>query len=569
MRLSIGIIKGTGLVLQNPANSPVFQPLRAGHGDLHLYWQPVYQDVIRSVGPLAAFLPSATFEGSGEKVVFSHIEAGKDILSLTRPLSRSEGIPEDVLGRLDGAIKAFKAIAHRDGTSPDVRRFVDEFTLPSIKECPEAYRVFEPGLFTRRRYFILWGFEPIGLSEITRKDIARVQIELNKRSTSSQPVLGLLGRSLAIVSSIAVLCWLIAYLLLPRPLAKFEVLAEEKKMAIVHNQTELHKTVGVEFGETSYLWTFDDATPATSDLNNPEPTWHSPGPKKVTLKATQSSILWLSKSHTVESLVNVAPAPVMPPIAQDNHDELPKVLPRPADLPQEGENSTKYPTSDKVDGASGNMPKTTRTPNEKSPKNQGEDSSQDLAKNPDKGTSGQFGSGNGKIEPNDEGGAGIAPGQKPITAPPPLPKDNSGANDSRKRKAPEVIPISGGVNIIWFNSRADGVDGKRLRVSLDIEPPEGHKVERVSFDGKSLNYTGPFEQLVNIGPNSVEVELSDPTSGGQRRMLRSIIQFNRPFDVIDQPEIPPSRSPGGSREPSVSPKIDPLKVPELSPSESA
>jgi hypothetical protein len=572
MRLSIGIIKGTGLVIQNPENTPLYQPLRAGHGDLHLYWQPVYQDVIRSVGPLAAFLPSATFEGSGEKVVFSHIEAGKDILSLTRPLSRSEGIPEDVLGRLDSAIKSFKAIAHRDGTSPDVRRFVDEFTLPSIARFPDAYRVYEPGLFSAKRYFILWGFEPFGVSDVTRHDIGQVQTELQRRGTSSRSGPSSLVRALVIACIVAAVSWLIAFILLPRPEAMFTLSAEAGKMAIVDNQTKLHKRLGVHFGQTAFAWTFEGVDPGTSDRESPEPTWTAPGRKLVTLRATHSSILWLSKSHATDAYVDVAAAPIIPPIPPDFGNDLPPVLPRPPDLDD------------------GSIRK-------KSTKGSDADTSGEVAKNPDdagkavpglprdeasKGNTDSNSDGVTKSDESqktdrtrDEGdGAGVnpPPGSQQGSEAQPRPNGKPGTGTQPKDKPPEVIPISGGVRVIWFNSRADGVDGKRLWVSLDIEPPSGYKVESFSFDGRGKKYTGPFEQLVEIGPNLIEVVLTPTGSSGNQSVRRSTITFNRPFDVLDDAGDAAPRAPGsprGGQEPRATPNVDPNKVPDLSPSESA
>jgi hypothetical protein len=537
MRLSIGIIKGTGLVIQNPESTPLYQPQRAGHGDLHLYWQAVYQDVIRSVGPLAAFLPSATFEGSGEKVVFSHIEDGMDILSLTRPLSRSEGIPDDVLRRLDSAIKSFKAIAHRDGTSPDVRRFVEEFTLPSITRFPEAYRVYQPGLLSTRRYFILWGFEPVGVSNLTRDDIGQIQVELQKRSTSTDAYLGFAARALAMVCGLAVVSWLIAYVLLPRPEAKFSVVAEEGKTATVQNQSVVQKTLGVTFGDTSYLWSFEDATPATSDRFNPEPTWRSHGSRTVRLTATHSSVPWLSKSHSSESKVEVSAAPVIPPLVNGSTED------------RSGNRS--------VDDNGGGSSSSVAKPNDQIDRERREGNGEGVGSKRE-GSSGVAGITDSKPQKAQKG-----TNQEGIS------RQTTRGGGSTEPKPPEVIPIAGGAKILWFNSRAEGVDSKRLWVSLEIEVPEGYNVSRVSFDGKSGSYVGRFEQLVKIGPNNVEIELSGTSASDGVKILKGIIQFNRPFDVIEQPSGPaiPRRDGGGLNQPSE--PFDPKKAPDLSTSESA
>lgn len=565
MRLPIGIIKGTGLVIQNPESTPIYQPQRAGHGDLHLYWQAVYQDVIRSVGPLAAFLPSATFEGSGEKVVFSHIEDGTDILSLTRPLSRSEGIPDDVLRRLDSAIKSFKAIAHRDGTSPDVRRFVEEFTLPSITRFPEAYRVYQPGLLSTRRYFILWGFEPVGVSNLTRDDIGQIQVELQKRSTSTDDYLGFAARALAMVCGLAVVSWLIAYALLPRPEAKFSVVAEEGKMAIVHNLSIVQKTLGVTFGDTSYLWSFEDATTATSDRFNPEPTWPSRGSKTVRLTATHSSVLWLSKSHSSESKVEVSAAPVIPPLDLEYGEKLPDVLPRPPD-PREPNVSNNDPKNGSTKDRAGDRSVddndevsrgSVAKPNDQIDRERREGNGEGVGSKRE-GSSAEAGITDSKSQQGQQG-----TNQERIS------RQTTRRGGSTEPRPPEVIPIAGGAKILWFNSRAEGVDSKRLWVSLEIEVPEGYNVSRVSFDGKSRSYVGRFEQLVNIGPNNIDIELSGVSASDGVRILKGIIQFNRPFDVIEQPSGPaiPRRDGGGLNQPPE--PFDPKKAPDLSPSESA
>ena len=532
MRPSIGIAKGTGLLIQNPSDGPTFQPMRGGHGDLHLYWQPVYQDVIRSVGPLAAFLPSATYEGSGNKVLFSYIEGGRDILSLTRPIRRNEGIPGPVLDRLDSALRSFKAIANRDGTSPDVRRFVEEFTLPSIYRFPEAYRVYEPSIFSTKRYFLLWGLEPIGDSGLTRSDIGQVQAELRDRRSSVIDVFNLLLRILPIAFILALVAWIIAYILLPEPKVNFSISAVAGKRAFVENQSYLLKTLGLEFGDSSYDWSFDGADIPESKEREPVPTWTHPGSKKVSLKATHSSILWLSKTNSLEKEISVSevqvpqptptPTPVPPPVR--------KLVPMPDSVPipvQPIEPTPIDPTQTPVQ------------PTEPTPKT-------------DK-----------PAEP-----IPIDPTQTPVQPTEPMPKTDKPAEPMPKSIQPPRFPI-GDASIIWFGSRAEGINQPRVWATLDVAPPPGFKVERVSIAGVSRNYEGRFEQLVNLGQNAVEIEVSKVSTKVSRQTLRGIVQFNRPFEVIEKPteehEIPPGDTNGSDKVEPLNPKT----VPNLSPSKSA
>lgn len=133
---------------------------------------------------------------------------------------------------------------------------------------------------------------------------------------------------------------------------------------------------------------------------------------------------------------------------------------------------------------------------------------------------------------------------------------------------PPRFPI-GDASIIWFGSRAEGINQPRIWATLDVAPPPGFKVERVSIAGVSRNYEGRFEQLVNLGQNVVEIEVSKVSIKVSRKTLTGIIQFNRPFEVIEKPTEQHNRTPDGTNDSDQVEPLNPKAIPNLSPSKSA
>jgi hypothetical protein len=122
-----------------------------GGGEL---WEHHNQQLIRD--SLGQFLPRATVE-SGNTVLYQHFEDGKELCSLSEPVTAKNPIPHDQAEQLRVALTAFKAKANDPACDQDSRKLINCFRLPDPKKDPELYRVVGSG--RRRRLIVLWGAE--------------------------------------------------------------------------------------------------------------------------------------------------------------------------------------------------------------------------------------------------------------------------------------------------------------------------------------------------------------------------------------------------------------------------
>ena len=583
MRPIVSVCSGIGLKLENKPGAESFQPLRVGHGDLHLQWQPVYQDVLRSVGPFAAFFPQAIFEGNGDTVTFSHCEEGIDILSKTRPLRQGEAIPEDEWERLDSGFRQFKAIANRSGIPTDVRRFIDEFTYPSHVLFPEAIRIYKPHWYSRRRLFILWGLEPLGGASFVRPSPSEARGALAERvETTEDKVASWFGRLLLVLLILA-LCgaaiyWII-YALLPAPNASFSKPSPfEKQIVSFENNTTYEKVLDfIDFGDVTYAWTFEEANPAKSTEEHPSTKWDAAGAYDVTLSVQRETVFGISRTSTTGPVrINVRPLPPRPPDKQrpvvttvepgsKKKDSLPTPItrtdsPKPKPVNNIGENGNNGKPSN-TDGGEGSNETTKGTENN-NPNEVDADKPADVNKNEETKV-GELKKNKGSDQKKNDSPGKSTNGEN----------DGVGSANSGTQRAPEParIPI-GSASIIWYGSRAYGINQPQHWVTLGIDAPPGYKAVSVTIDGKKRAYSGKFEQLVKSRePCSVEIEVikDDSSSSGAERLSGAIL-FNAPFEVLNPPsanpaaprksgDSHPSESPGGGGQP-----FDPSKVPELS-----
>jgi len=163
------------------------------------FWEHHNQQLIRDA--LGQFLPRATVE-SGNSVLFQHYEAGKEICSLSQPVTAAEPLPRVQVDQLVAALTAFKAKAADPQCDPDAKKLIDCFRLPDPKKDPELYRIHGTG--KNRRLVVLWGAEkeqdsavaPLEAINMVHSEPARQ----NKRS--GRPML-----AAALLVALAILGW--------------------------------------------------------------------------------------------------------------------------------------------------------------------------------------------------------------------------------------------------------------------------------------------------------------------------------------------------------------------------
>jgi hypothetical protein len=149
------------------------------------FWEHHNQQLIRD--GLGQFLPRATVE-SGNTVLYQLFEGGKELCSLSEPVTVKNPIPHDQAEQLRAALTSFKAKASDPTCDPDSRKLIDCFRLPDPKKDPELYRVVGNG--RHRRLIVLWGAEKEQDSAISPLEaVNMVHAEPSAKSKSGRPLL--------------------------------------------------------------------------------------------------------------------------------------------------------------------------------------------------------------------------------------------------------------------------------------------------------------------------------------------------------------------------------------------
>jgi hypothetical protein len=118
------------------------------------FWEHNNQQLIRDA--LGQFLPRATVDAS-DHVIFQHFENGKEICSLSQPVSATNSLPKQQIDQLRAAVIAFKAKTQDPHCDPEARKLIDCFRLPDPQKDPELYRIYGSG--KNKRLIVLWGAE--------------------------------------------------------------------------------------------------------------------------------------------------------------------------------------------------------------------------------------------------------------------------------------------------------------------------------------------------------------------------------------------------------------------------
>lgn len=149
------------------------------------FWEHHNQQLIRD--SLGQFLPRATVE-SGNTVLYQLFERGKELCSLSEPVTPKNPIPNDQAEQLRAALISFKAKASDPNCDPDSRKLIDCFRLPDPKKDPELYRVVGSG--RNRHLIVLWGAEKEQDSAIPPLEaVNMVHAEPSVNSKSGRPML--------------------------------------------------------------------------------------------------------------------------------------------------------------------------------------------------------------------------------------------------------------------------------------------------------------------------------------------------------------------------------------------
>lgn len=126
------------------------------------FWEHNNQQLIRDA--LGQFLPRATVDAS-DHVLFQHFESGREICSLSQPVSATNSLPKQQIDQLRAAVIAFKAKTQDPHCDPEARKLIDCFRLPDPQKDPELYRIYGTG--KNKRLIVLWGAEKEVDSAIT------------------------------------------------------------------------------------------------------------------------------------------------------------------------------------------------------------------------------------------------------------------------------------------------------------------------------------------------------------------------------------------------------------------
>jgi hypothetical protein len=315
---SYGIPASGGLSFVNDSPNSNYRALRLDSTDNHLYWESTYQNILRNNKDFSDFFPNAEFADNGNQVTFTKYINGEEVLAKSRPMRPGESISRSEWERFLNSWHGFKALAEQPDVPEDIEKFIKTFGPPRFDIFPSAYRIYKPHWYSKPRLIMLWGLEPPSPSEIPNvydADEVISQIEPHVEPQASQNsfnfarFIKFLAFGLVALFLLIILLWL----LIPMPMADFQVSPRVNKPTKISNTTQFSKP-NSNYGVTSYAWIIEKGSPNESSEFEPVVTWKSIGQSKVTLEVTRL-ILWglLSKKDEKTKAINVMPEPVVAP----------------------------------------------------------------------------------------------------------------------------------------------------------------------------------------------------------------------------------------------------------------
>ncbi len=116
------------------------------------YWYPEYQEFL--LGKLHPFLPRMEYDPENDTVTASMVAGGKEVLGSSRCIKNIADIPQAAHRELVGKIRELEQEVSRTGADPDIKRVVENFSLPDPSYSPELYLVYG-----KDKLAVLWGLE--------------------------------------------------------------------------------------------------------------------------------------------------------------------------------------------------------------------------------------------------------------------------------------------------------------------------------------------------------------------------------------------------------------------------
>jgi hypothetical protein len=226
-----------------------------------------------------------------------------------------ESISRSEWERFLNSWQGFKAVAERADVPEDIAKFIKTFGPPPFDIFPSAYRIYKPHWYSKPRLIMLWGLEPASPSEIPNVyDAEELITQIGAYVEPEAPQGGFnfirLIKFLVFGLVAFFLLLLILWLLIPMPIADFQVSPKVSKPTKISNTSQL-SAPNSNYGVTSFGWIIEKGIPNESNEFEPVVKWKSTGSFKVTLEATRSILggLLFKKDVKTKS-INVMAEPV-------------------------------------------------------------------------------------------------------------------------------------------------------------------------------------------------------------------------------------------------------------------
>lgn len=544
---SYGISASGGLSFVNDTPNSNYRALRLDSTDNHLYWESTYQNILRENKDFSDFFPHAEFSDNGNQVTFTKYINGVEVLAKSRPMRPGESISRSEWERFLNSWKGFKAVAGREDVPEDIAKFIKTFGPPPFDIFPSAYRIYKPHWFSKPRLIMLWGLEPASPSEIPNVYDAEeviTQIGAYVEPEASQGGFNFIRLIKFLVFGLVTffLLLLILWLLIPIPIADFQVSPKVSKPTKISNTSQL-SAPNSNYVVTSYAWTIEKGAPNESKEFEPVVTWKSTGPSKVTLEVTRSILggLLFKKDEKTKSInVMAEPVVVNPETFKDLPDSngfgLEIMPPAPDSTPRDKDDSEKkspepFSPPQNPKGSDGDKEQMQKekllidTPSQNDGNNSNEDN---LVPKPD-----------GKKIPSPQP---YNPTKDAVPKNPPgLPPDMRGNTPKPpesfkpKLKLKEDSALIPRISIISQSILSDGSESQKIVFSIEFES----KVElnTLTIDGSEIdlrNTPKSFVYVLKKGTHRLELSYTD-LDGNSDTIIQEINVDSRPDNKLTPP----------------------------------
>lgn len=558
---SCGISASGGLSFVNDSPNSNYRALRLDSTDNHLYWESTYQNILRINKDFGDFFPHAEFSDNGNQVTFTKYIDGAEILAKSRPMRPGESISRSEWERFLNSWQRFKVLAEQSDVPEDIVKFIKTFRYPPFDIFPSAYRIYKPHWYSKPRLIMLWGLEPASPSEIP--NVYDDEEVISKTGAYVDPEASQDGFNFIRLIKFIVfglvaffLLLLILWLLIPMPIADFQVSPKVGKPTKISNTSQL-STPNSNYGVTSYGWTIEKGAPNESKEFEPVVTWKSTGTSKVTLEARRSILsgLLFKKDEKTKSInVMAEPVEVVPPKKDEPFKDLPdlgpEIKPLAPDSTRKDKDAPEEKSFNNLESLSPSTPKETlpknpkgigaaqkQKPNQKplddsTPRKDDSNPNQDNLTPKDDGKKSQ--------NPQPDNGKGPNKDDEAKESPGPSPGKNGNGTKPRRSINPKPKSSQESVStprIIIINQSilSDGSESQKIVFSIEFES----KVElnTLTIDGSEIdlgNTQKSFVYVLKKGTHRLELSYTD-LDGNSDTIIQEIIVDSRPDNKLTPP----------------------------------